>query len=172
MVGQCSMVSWVTLYMQLTWSAGVNKVGNKTEQTGHAMPTPDRGSSLILTNAVLLHKWLICPASFCVLYVEVHCLQYLKATSTTIPVLLWLTHPGTLVRGTFTEFGGSILGWPNHREFWFQVTWCGDYLAWQLGRYFVLRVVLSHSSDWRAADHPGPSILGQQGWQNGQFLAH
>jgi len=59
MVGQCSMVSCLTLYMQLTWSAGVNKVGNKTEQTGHAKPTPDGGSSLILTNAVLLHKSIV-----------------------------------------------------------------------------------------------------------------
>jgi hypothetical protein len=81
-MGQCSMVSWAMLYTQLTWSAGVNKVGNKTEQTGHSKPTPDSGSNLTLTNAVPLHKWLICPASLCVLYLEVHCLQYLKATDT------------------------------------------------------------------------------------------
>jgi len=56
MVGQCSMVSSATLYTQLTWSAGVTKVGNMTEQTGHAKPTSDRGSSLILTNAVMLYK--------------------------------------------------------------------------------------------------------------------
>jgi len=53
MVGQCSMVSWATVYTQLTWSASINKVGNETEQTGHAKPTPDRVSSLIFMNAVL-----------------------------------------------------------------------------------------------------------------------
>ena len=56
MVGHCSMVSWATLCMQLTWSASINKVGNKTEQTGHAKLTPDKGSSLIFMNAALLYK--------------------------------------------------------------------------------------------------------------------